>query len=118
MRFIPADAPEQAPRVIAARREQHEYYVDHKNDLFYIRTNDRDRNFRVVVAPVNAPGEANWRELVPASSRSMLEELAVFNDYYVLHEREDGVPQIRVTEFANGATHRVEFPEPVTEGGL
>src|SRR5262249_26832077 len=40
IRFIPADAPDTAPRLIAPRRERHEYYVEHHGDSFYIRTND------------------------------------------------------------------------------
>ena len=27
--------------MIAPRETEHEYYVDHRGDLFYIRTNDR-----------------------------------------------------------------------------
>jgi oligopeptidase B len=115
VRFIPAEHPEAEPQLIAPRREQHEYYVDHRDGLFYIRTNDHGRNFRVVTAPVATPGEASWRELVPPSDDVMLEELLVFQDYYVLHERQDGVPQIRVTELASGASHRIDLPEPVRE---
>jgi oligopeptidase B len=112
-RFIPANKPEDTPQLIAARRENHEYYVDHRGDFFYIRTNDRGRNFRIVVTPVSAPAEANWREIVPSSDQVMLEELAIFDDYYVLHEREDGVPQIRVANFDTTVSHRIDLPEAV-----
>jgi oligopeptidase B len=32
-----------------------------------------------------------------------------------LHERQDGVPQIRVTELASSTWHRIDLPEPVRE---
>src|SRR5688572_5072974 len=50
--------------VVEPRREGHEYYVDHRGEEFFIWTNDTGRNFRLVRAPVNTPGEENWREVV------------------------------------------------------
>ncbi len=42
----------------------------------------------------------------------MLEDMDYFKNYYVLSEREKGLPQIRVCDLhANGCKH-VEFPEP------
>ena len=36
----------------------------------------------------------------------------LFRDFYVLVEREGGWPQIRVTDFRSGQSHRIAFPEP------
>src|SRR6266850_2413747 len=35
-----------------------------------------------------------------------------FKNYYVLSERENGLPQIRVTDLHSGESRRIEFPEP------
>ena len=114
-RFVPADKPDAAFTIIAPRRADHEYDVDHHGDRFYIRTNDRGRNFRIVTAPVSAPGETNWQELVPQRDAVMIETLGVFDRFMVLHERENGVPYIRLSD-ANGADpHRIALPEPVYE---
>ncbi len=112
MWVIPADKPTQAPASVAGRREGHEYYLDHAGDHFLIRTNDKGRNFRLVSAPVAAPGEKNWKEVVAHRDGVMLEDVDAFASYTVLAEREKGVPQIDVIDAA-GKTHRVEFPEPV-----
>jgi len=42
--------------LIAPREKAHEYAVEHRGDLFYIRTNRGCRNFRVVTARWRAPG--------------------------------------------------------------
>ena len=34
--------------MVAPREVEHEYDVDHRGDLFYIRTNKDGRNFRLV----------------------------------------------------------------------
>jgi oligopeptidase B len=116
VRFLPAAQPEQAPRVIAERRADHEYSVEHGGDLFYILTNDSGRNFRLVTTRVTTPGPEHWQELVPHSDAVMLEDNAVFAEHLVLHEREQGVPYLRVRELgAGGKSARVALPEPIYE---
>jgi oligopeptidase B len=111
-RYLVADAPEGEWRTVAPRRHEHEYDVDHHGDVFYIRSNDRGRNFRLVTAPVADPGEASWREVIPHRPDVMLEGIELFLGHYVLLERESGLPQFRVTELASGASRRISFPEP------
>jgi oligopeptidase B len=112
-RFLPADEPTGTWTLIAAREKDHEYDVDHGGDLFYIRTNgDGLRNFRLVIAPVGDPRRRSWRELIPHREHVMLEDVDVFAHHHVVHEREQGLIRLRVTELATGAFHHIEFPEP------
>jgi oligopeptidase B len=113
VRCLPADAPRAAPRLLLPRREGHEYYADHHGARFFIRTNDKGRNFRLVEAPVAAPGEANWREVVPHRDAVMLEEIDCFANHLVVSELENGLPRLVVTELASGRAHAIEFAEPV-----
>ena len=43
----------------------------------------------------------------------MLEGIECFANHYVALERENGIPQMRVTDLGSGQFHYVEFPEPV-----
>src|SRR5204862_6757282 len=52
VRWVRADRPEEALRLIRPREADHEYYASHHGDRFYLRTNDRGRNFRLVSAPI------------------------------------------------------------------
>jgi oligopeptidase B len=113
VRCLPADAPAAAPRLLLPRREGHEYYPDHHGGCFFIRTNDRGRNFRLVEAPADAPGEGNWREVVPHRDAVMLEEIDCFANHLVVSELENGLPRLVVTELASGRAHAIAFPEPV-----
>ncbi len=69
IQFLPASEPRGAWRMVAERKQDHEYDVSHRGGDFLIRTNDRGRNFRVVRAPVNSPGPSSWKELVPHRER-------------------------------------------------
>jgi oligopeptidase B len=116
VRVLRADEPDGAWRLIVAREAEHEYYLDHHGDRFYILTNKDARNFRLVEAPVTDPGA--WRERVPHRDHVMLEGVDLFRDHLVLSEREDGLERLHVTDLATGDSHRVEFPEPVYHAGL
>jgi oligopeptidase B len=113
VRVLKADAPKGEWTVVAPREQEHEYDVDHRGDLFYIRTNSGGRNFRLVTAPVSAPGRANWKEIVPHRADVMLEEVDLFANHLVLHERANGLPRFTVTNLSTNASHTIAFPEPV-----
>jgi oligopeptidase B len=111
-RYIPADQPMAEFKVLEPRKQDVEYYPDHNGSFFYIRVNDTGRNFRLVKAPVNDPRSANWKEVVPHRANVMLDDTDFFKNYYVLSERENGLPQMQVTDLASGKSRRIEFPEP------
>ena len=113
VRFLDAATPAGDWRIIAPRRQDHEYEVDHHGSEFLIRTNDRGRNFRLVSAPVSDPSEKNWKELVPHRTDVMLSGIDVFKNFYVRLERENGLPELTITDFKTGRSHRIAFPEPV-----
>ncbi len=113
VRTLPADRPASAPSVLLARREGHEYYADHHGRRFFIRTNDKGRNFRLVEAPVSDPAEANWREVLAHRDAVMLEQIDCFAGHLVVSELENGLPRLTVTELASGRAHGIAFPEPV-----
>jgi oligopeptidase B len=104
--------------MIVARQADHEYDVDHRGDLFYIRTNKGAKNFRVVTAPVADPAEKNWKEFVAHRPAVKVEDINLFADYAVLSEWENGLEQIEIVDFKQNQRHRIAFPEPVYSTGL
>ncbi len=114
-RYIRADEPMAEWKVMEPRKQDVEYYPDHNGNFFYIRVNDTGRNFRLVKAPVADPRSRNWQEVVPHRADVMLDDTDFFKNYYVLYERENGLPQIRVADLNSGKSRRIEFPEPAYE---
>jgi oligopeptidase B len=113
MRYLPADRPTEAPKLLLPRQENHEYYLDHIGDRFYIRTNDQGKNFRLVTAPVSDPRKENWQELIPHRKEVMLEDTDCFATHFVAVERQNGIPQLAIHDLASGQAHPIKFPEPV-----
>jgi oligopeptidase B len=112
VRYISADQPMSDWKVMEPRKQDVEYYPDHNGDNFYIRVNDTGRNFRLVKAPVRDPRSQNWQEVVAQRPGIMLDDITFFKNYYVRYERENGLPQISVTDLNGGQSKRIEFPEP------
>jgi oligopeptidase B len=113
--FLPADTPAAEFRLITPRRDNIEYYIDHRKGLFFIRANDTGRNFRLVTAPVESPDI--WTELIPHRPDVMLEEVDLFSGFYAACERRDGLQHLRVLRFAGDGTEmltaqEIGFPEP------
>ncbi len=111
--FVRTDRPRSKWRLVEPREQDIEYDVEHHGDDFLIRTNDRGRNFRIVRAPVDDPGRDSWTEVVEHRDDVMLEGLDVFEDFYVLLERENGLPHVRVVPLSDGSGDRIEIEEPV-----
>ncbi|MDQ2833518.1 MAG: S9 family peptidase [Acidobacteriota bacterium] len=120
-RFLPAETPEGEFQMIAPRADEQEYSVDHRDGLFYIRTNDAGKNFRVVTASPAKPGRTFWKELLPLDPEAPLEDFEVFASFSVSLRRRLGLTVLRVADFAKGgwleSEREIEFPEPVYSAG-
>jgi oligopeptidase B len=111
-RFLPADNPTGDWRVVAPRSPDHEYTVDHSDDYFYLVTNDRGRNYRLVRAPIADPSQAKWEELTAHDPEVMLTGLECFEKYLVVEQITGARPQFLVREISTGSSHHIAFAEP------
>ncbi len=118
VRYLLAAEPAAALRTIITRQPEHEYDVNHRDGLFYIRTNKGAKNFRVVTAPVNDPSEKNWKDFVAHRPTVKLDGISLFSDHAVLSEWESGLEQLEVVDFKTNKRHNVKFPEPVYSANL
>jgi len=90
-----------------------EYYIAHHSDKFYIRTNDKAKNFKVMEAPVENPTKSNWQELVGHRDSVKIDGIEALKNHLVVYERENGLKKMRIMNLANHEIHYVDFPEPV-----
>ncbi len=114
VRYLDAATPMGEPRPIAERRQDVEYSVDHHADTFYIATNDKAVNFRLMTAPVESPGAANWKEIIAHRDDATIEGVDCFKDHVVVSMREGGNPTLHVFAYdpaGLGKSHAVSFPE-------
>lgn len=112
VRFLEADKPEGNFKVFQPRRHRLEYSVDHFGDQFYVRTNDKGLNFRLVSTPLAKTEEANWQEVIAHREEVLLEDFEIFKDHLVVTERSEGLVKLRVIRWADKGEHYIDFGEP------
>lgn len=102
---------------VSPRKPGREYDVDEHDGTLFIHTNDVDPQFRLVTAPVAAPGE--WTERIGPSAHFYMTGVTCFADYFIVEGREDGLDQIELHRYdAAIAPVRLKFPEASYVAGL
>ena len=118
VRTIDTHNPSAEPRVVVPRKEGLKYFLDHRGDRFYVRTNDAGINFRVASAPVSDPEQKNWTDVIAYRKPVYITGIDLFANHLVATEREGGLTQIEILDFRDGKSHRIQFPEPAYAAGL
>ncbi|MBL7995058.1 S9 family peptidase [bacterium] len=112
VRYLDADRPSDGFKLFHPREEKIEYFVEHHDANFYILTNDRAVNFKLMITPVHATDKVNWEEFLAHREDVLIEELDAFKNHLVIYEREKGLRRICVRDMRMNTEHYVEFAEP------
>lgn len=121
VRLIDAAEPYSEPRVVAPRETHVEYDVEHDagEDRLVILTNaDGAEDFKLVTAPVDAPGRENWRDLVGHLPGRLILDLVEYAGHRARLERVDALPRVVITDKATGEEHSIAFEEDAYALGL
>ena len=105
-RILDAAKPNEEFRIFHPREKEMLYYVDHRDDKFYITTNWNALNFRLMETALDKTSRQNWKELIPNRSDVLLEGVELFKEYTVLEERKGGLTHIRII---NDKTHTEKY---------
>lgn len=103
VRVIPSEAPTTRPVVFEPRRRTHEYFVDHAGDQFYIRTNWRAENFRIMRVGEGATTRGNWVQVLAHDPLVLIEGMDVFKGHLAVNEVFDGLQRVRIMDLSGVA---------------
>ncbi|MBK7393877.1 MAG: S9 family peptidase [Chloracidobacterium sp.] len=118
-RYLPSDNPSGEWKMIAPRREGHEYSADYDQGEFYITTNKDAENFKVMKAPAGDPSEKSWKDFIPYNADVKIDGISFFKDYAVVSEVENGIEYLRVMDRkTKRASVRIPTDESVYTMGL
>jgi oligopeptidase B len=112
-RYLRADQPQSALRVFLPRAKAERYYVDHRDGLFYIRTDKNALDFRIVTARESDPSPAKWTSFVPHTPGTRINDLDLFRDFAIVSEKSQALDVLRVYDFKTTKWSTVSFSEPV-----
>jgi oligopeptidase B len=119
-RFLDADRPEQGWQLFTAREEGLEYHLDHAvvggEDVFLVMHNGTGPDFELATAPVTPTPREQWRPLIPHTAGVRLEEADAFAGHLVVHQRSEGLTQLRILELGPdgvGEDYLVAFDDEI-----
>ncbi|MEM7768541.1 MAG: S9 family peptidase [Pseudomonadota bacterium] len=119
IRFFPATDTDPEPTLIAARDPGVEYSPEHWGDGLVISTNaDGAVDFKIVTAPLDAPGRDNWTDLVAHRPGTLILGMEALAGHLIRLERADGLPRIVLRDRASGAEETIAFDEAAYDAGI
>jgi oligopeptidase B len=110
-RILDADDPEGEFQLFNKRQRDHEYYIEHYGNKFYVVTNWEAKNFRLMETPVSKTNQENWKEVIAHRSDVMLSGVEVFTNYIVVSERKNGLRHLRIINQDSQDEHYLDFGE-------
>jgi oligopeptidase B len=118
--LLDAAQPEGEFALVAPRRHEVEYQVDHQvaadgTDRLLILHNDHAENFELAAAPLSElplPDLARLTPLIPHRADTRLLDVDAFAEYLAVSLRRNGLTGLRIIR-RDGTDYEVAFPEPV-----
>ena len=111
-RFIDAAKPNEEFKLVQKREKNLEYSVYHYEDYFYILTNYKAKNFRLMKTLISQPSKENWEEVIPHDENILIEGVDIFKKYLVVEERKKGLMHIKVINWQNNDSYYIQFDDP------
>ena len=111
--ILSANEPTGIFRQFTPRNGPHEYSIEHFKDKFYILTNWKAQNFKLMQTPQETTDLENWSTLISHNSDTLLSSVQVFNDHLVIAQRSNSLTSLNIIHQKTGNHHEVSFDEPV-----
>ncbi len=102
-------------KVFHSREKGHEYTIAHKNDYFYVVTNDdKSTNFKLMRTTINETAKENWEEIIAHNDAVRILYAIAFVNYLVILKRHDGLKKLEIFYGKDDKrNHDIELPESV-----
>ena len=100
--YLKSNKPLDNFNFIQPRIDGLEYEVTHFKNNFYILTNHENSfNYKIIKTPIRSPGIKNWRSFIDHQENVLIEDIDVFDDFYIISERKNGLNKFLVKSWNN-----------------
>jgi oligopeptidase B len=94
--LVDAEEPETAAQVFLPRQQGHLYEIAHHESGFYILSNDKAPNKKILFSQNLPANLENCEELVGHDSTVLIEGLSAFQDFLLIKERQNGLRKFKI----------------------
>lgn len=92
-----------------------EYYIDHYQDQFWIQTNFKAKNFRLMSCQINQTNLPNWQEFWPERNHIYLQSFTLFKSFIALSILNKGQSDIEIIDLKKHKSHLLKFRDAAYE---
>ncbi len=119
---ISMDDHEFTPKIIREKRDSIFYDVDHNGEHFYVKTNEKAKNFRIFrINDQDFARESSEIEIpadyIAEDSEKYLSSFDLAKNYLLLNYRVSGLPFIKVRNVFSGEEKLIDFPDQAFSAG-
>jgi oligopeptidase B len=109
-RFVDANKPEGQFKVFLPREDNHEYGVDHIGNHFFVKSDLNALNGQLFkVADDKIGSKDHWQKVISHRDDTLLQSFELFNDYFVINERFNGLEKLRLRDFDGKLIDEIKF---------
>lgn len=119
-RVLDTALPDTGWRVFVPRRDEVEYSLEHAviggQDRFLVLHNAAGPDFELATSPLDAATSDDWEPMIPHRQGVRLEDVDAFAGHLVVHQRSEGLTQLRIIGLDGSGPvddHLVEFEDEV-----
>jgi len=113
-RYLAANDPTGTWTVLKPRERDFEYSPDHIDGRWIVRTNWKQKNFRLMEARDEDVSKLDaWKEIASGDEKTLIAGFQVFDDHLVIRERSEGSTRLRIHDWKDGKERIVEVDESV-----
>ncbi|KNC82458.1 hypothetical protein SARC_05250 [Sphaeroforma arctica JP610] len=109
---LDAKTPHGKPILVREREKGVEYFVEHRNDKFYIVTNiDKAEAYKIITTPDAAPQSENWTDLFQGETNEPIVDMDIYADYCVMYMRDKyGAPKMTIMDLNTRELRTAKLP--------
>lgn len=104
-----------APKQIAKRSADHQYYPDSLGEELYIQSNLLGPDYSIFHCNLDKPDKANWEELVAAENGKPISSFILFLENLVMIRRESGFERIQILSRSDATLLDEISPQSATD---
>ena len=115
VRYLATDKTTEDFAVFKPREKLVRYYLDHRENLFYVRTNEDAKDFKVLMVSENllATPQKKWKVFLAHQDGDSIQGLDLFHNFAVAIVKSAALTELRLFDYVKKRWFNITFPEPV-----
>ena len=115
VRYLATDKTGDEFAVFLPRQKKVRYDVDHRENLFYVRTNEDAKDFKVLSVPENmlTTPRKKWKVFLAHKDGDLIQGLDLFHNFAVAIIKSEALTELRLFDYVKKSWFNITFPEPV-----